>query len=106
MNSQLESFYEYDKDMGVHLDNEVIYNRIIKKYPKFIISSKESVIKKTFIEIINDIEFIKSILKEFDISFNQFFEIIYLEYGFIFNNYFINKIRLLLDGKYDQYNIS
>lgn len=88
-------FYNNDKQIKQIDDNEII-SKIIKKFPEFNQQQKDIILKKIFIQIINNKEFMNDLFKYYDITIYDFIKIIYKQYSSIFAGQFIVKVRNVL----------
>lgn len=93
------SFFYSNNKIFEQMDVLEILAHITKKYPNFSTENKDSVIKKALIEIINDDEFIKNILKQYDISLFDLFKMFYRNYSSLFKGQYLKKLKLKLETK-------
>lgn len=91
-------FYTSYKQLNALDDSEII-KYIIQTYPNFVQSSKDALLKKTFLAILDDEQFINSILNHYDLTIYDFFKIVYKNYSSLFNTLFIKKIKDKIKNK-------
>lgn len=91
-------FYTSDKQLNALDDSEII-KYIIQTYPNFVQSSKDALLKKTFLAILDDEQFINSILNHYDLTIYDFFKIVYKNYSALFNTLFIKKVKDKIKNK-------
>lgn len=91
-------FYTSDKQLNALDDSEII-KYIIQTYPNFVQSSKDALLKKTFLAILDDEKFINSILNHYDLTIYDFFKIVYKNYSALFNTLFIKKVKDKIKNK-------
>ena len=85
-------FYTNDKYLNSLDDNEII-SRITSRYPDFNQQNKDTQLKKIFLQLLDDEEFILDTLDYYNIDIYDFFKIIYKNYSTLFNTLFIKKVR-------------
>jgi len=95
-----EVFYVIDDEAEKALDSQALYNDLQQQFPDFNHDKPEIAVKRCFIQILEDSEYMNGVLKRFEISIKEFVTLIYKEYGYIFSSYYVNKIRDILK-KYD-----
>lgn len=88
-------YYTSDKQIK-KMDDAFIISKIVEKYPDFVSSENENLLKQTFMVIARDSRFINQLLKEYDLTVSELFSIIYRNYSFIFNPCYISKIQKLV----------
>lgn len=99
-NSTVETsfFYTNDKHLNAIDDAEVI-NRIVVRYPDFNQKNKDTQLKKIFLQVLDDEEFILDLLDYFALTIFDFFKIIYKNYSSLFNTLFIKKVKDRIKNK-------
>ena len=85
-------FYTNEKQIR-KMDDSFVISLITEKYPDFVQSNKESVLKQAFILFLSDSNHVKYILDYCDITIHDLFKIVYRSYPFLFNTCFTNKVR-------------
>ena len=91
-------FYTNDKHLNAIDDIEVI-NRIVARYPDFNQKSKDTLLKKIFLQVLDDEAFVLDILDYFSLTIFDFFKIIYKNYSSLFNALFIKKVKDRMKNK-------
>lgn len=91
-------FYTNDKHLNAIDDIEVL-NRISARYPEFNQKNKDSQLKKCFLQILDDDQFIADLLDYFNLTIFDFFKIIYKNYAALFNTLFIKKVKDKIKSK-------
>ena len=92
-----EIFYTIDDEIAANIDAQTIYKDIIAKYPIFIHSSPSIVVKRLFMTLIRDREFMIELFDKFELNIEKFISMIYKEYGYIFTPYYVNKIKIAIE---------
>lgn len=93
------SFFYSNNKIFERMDISEILSHIIKKYPLFSTENKDSVIKRTLIEIINDDEFIIETLNKYDITIFDLFKLFCKQYASLFKGQYLKKLRSKLETK-------
>lgn len=93
-NNSVETSFFYTNDKYINsLDDNEIINRITSRYPDFNQQNKDTQLKKIFLQLLDDEEFILNTLDYYNIDIYEFFKIIYKNYSALFNTLFIKKVR-------------
>ena len=93
-NNSVETSFFYTNDKYINsLDDNEIINRITLRYPDFNQQNKDTQLKKIFLQLLDDEEFILNTLDYYNINIYDFFKIIYKNYSALFNTLFIKKVR-------------
>lgn len=99
-NSGDSLFYTQDS-VFQKIDDNIILDTIRDKYENFVITTNESVLKKTLLDILNDEKLIRFVLKRYNIILSELMRIIFNNYAGIFeSNSFLKKVKLIIDEKY------
>lgn len=85
-------FYINDKHLNAIDDAEVI-NGIVAQYPDFNQKNKDTQLKKIFLQVLENEEFIEDLLDYYSLTIFDFFKIIYKNYSSLFNTLFIKKVK-------------
>lgn len=85
-------FYTNDKHLNAIDDVEVI-NKIMEQYPEFNQKNKDTQLKKIFLQVLENDEFIEDLLDYYALTIFDFFKIIYKNYSSLFNALFIKKVK-------------
>lgn len=85
-------FYTNDKTLN-DLDTQDIVISISRKYPDFNPSNDDSLVKKTFKEILDNDQFMEYILTFYNINIFDLFKILYRNFSSIFKGQYLKKIR-------------
>ncbi len=91
-----EIFYTIDDDVAENIDAQNLYKDIIIKYPIFIHDSTPIIVKRSFMSLIEDREFMETLFNKFELDIRKFISLIYKEYGYIFTPYYVNKIKVAI----------
>ena len=91
-------FYTNDKHLNAIDDAEVI-NRIVAHYPDFNQKNKDTQLKKIFLQVLENEEFIEDLLDYYTLTIFDFFKIIYKNYSSLFNTLFIKKVKDRIKNK-------
>ena len=98
--SSFESSFFYTNDKLINrLDNNEIFLAIQSKYDKINDKNEDSAIKKQFVEMLNDVDFIESILSFFNITIYDLFKVLYNKFGSLFKGQYLKKVKSAIDGK-------
>ena len=94
---ETSSFYTSDKFFN-KLDDTEIFNTLCEQYPQ-LQSEEDSIVKKTFIQLLNDESFVEQVLSYYNITIYDFFKLIYSQYSSIFKGPYLKKIKSELASK-------
>ena len=104
-NNTIDTLFFYTNDKQVNsIDDAEIIQYIIMSYPEFIQQTKDSQLKKIFLEMLDNKQFILKLLEQFDLTIYDFFKLIYKNYSSLFNALFIKKVKAKLQ-LHDEYAI-
>lgn len=92
-------FYYTSEKQIRKMDDSFILSKLIEKYPDFVPSNAENLLKQTFIAITRDSKLINDVVEFCDITVHELFSVIYRNYSFIFNGSFISKIQKLVSNR-------
>jgi len=97
--SKTNSFF-YSNDRNLRKSDDIlILSKIREKYPDFIESNKDIVLKKLLVIFLDDNAFVEEVLSYFDISIQDLMIIIFRSYGHILNSYFLTTLHEQLKNK-------
>lgn len=91
-------FYTSDKFFN-QCDSAEVINYIMSKYPEFAVTNDDTLIKKTFIQILQDEVFMQQLLKTYNITIHDLFIMLYKNYASIFKGPYLKKVKNELDTK-------
>lgn len=92
-------FYTSDKKLNA-IDDEEVIQKLVEKHPDFVQQSKDTLLRKTFLEILDDEELVADVLEYYSLTMHDFFKIVYKQYSSLFNTLFIKKVREKIASKY------
>ena len=93
-NNTVENSFFYTSDKKINsIDDIEIMRKLLSKYPDFNQQNKDTMLRKIFLNMLDDIKFIQSILKYYNLTIHEFFKIVYKQYPSLFNALFINKVK-------------
>lgn len=93
-------FYTVD-NIADKISDQFILEDIKKKYPKlFNEEISMACLKKAFIELVDNENYINSLLDKFDMRFTELFEVLYRQFSVIFENkLFVKKLSAIMYNK-------
>lgn len=89
-------FYTNDKFFD-QLDSTMIINDIIQSYPGFIGTNTDTEIKHEFLAMIQNTDYVYSLLEQYNLTLNEFLKILCKSYGSIFKGMFLRKVKTILE---------
>lgn len=89
-------FYTNDKFFD-QMDSTTIINEILMSYPEFIATNTDTQIKHEFLDMLQNTEYVNSLLEQYNMTINDFMKIMCKAYGSIFKGMFLKKIKTLLE---------
>ena len=97
--SDIETSFFYTSDKFFNkLDDAEIFKTLCEKYPQ-LQSEDDSEIKKEFIQLLNDEQFVEQVLSYYNITVYDFFKLIYSQYSSIFKGPYLKKVKSELASK-------
>lgn len=91
------SFFYTNDHLFDQMDHAEILGVVIRKFPDFALDNDDATIKKTLLQLLNDAEFMSSILAYYNITIYEFFALLYKNYASIFKGSYLKKIKHELD---------
>lgn len=85
-------FYTSDKKLNA-IDDADILKQMQLQYPEFKQTTKDSQLKKVFLEMLDNEDFIKQIMQQYDLDLHDLFKLVYKQYSSLFNALFIRKVK-------------
>lgn len=85
-------FYTSDKKLNA-IDDADILKQMQLQYPEFKQTTKDSQLKKIFLEMLDNEDFIKQIMQQYDLDLHDLFKLVYKQYSSLFNALFIRKVK-------------
>lgn len=82
------------------LDDAPILNTVSEKYPDFVPGKDDKVLRKVFLDMLENSDFMAWLLEYYSMGIETFIEIVYRSYGEIFNSaIFLKKVRKIVSEK-------
>lgn len=85
-------FYTSDKKLNA-IDDADILKQMQLQYPEFKQTTKDSQLKKIFLEMLDNEDFITQIMQQYDLDLHDLFKLVYKQYSSLFNALFIRKVK-------------
>lgn len=93
-------FYTNDRQLNAFDDIEIV-SKIVERFPDFVQTNKDTQLKKIFLIILDNKDFVLDLLDYYQIQITDLIRIIYKQYPSLFNPLFIKKVReKLICNKY------
>ena len=93
------SFFYSDEPFIIQMDEDQIYNTIKLRYKFFEEYKTDQQLKKQFLEFLHDEIFISKVLKLYNITIFELFEVFVSKFPHIFTKNFSQKVRDILITK-------
>ena len=92
-------FYTFDKSLEIINDKE-LNQYLIKTYPTFVNCKTKLELKKIFLQMLDDSDFIHNFLNDFEMTFIEMFGFFYRNYPDLFDSkIYLKKMYNVMQGK-------
>lgn len=86
-------FYYTSEKAIRKMDDAVVLAKLSEKYPDFSYNTRENLLKRVIMAMMNDTRHVAYVLESCSIDIYELTMIIYRNYSYIFNKCFISKMR-------------